>query len=265
MNDELQITASCKKCGNVEFKIQSYSGGIFLICTECNYKININCDSHSTYRNKCVCGSKIFKAKRINDYYTSIRCINCNIESEYIYVDKCLNEVSEAYVVEVLMRKSLATCVKCNCSDFKVYQNNNEVTCLCAICSNIIAKVNYDKYTNIVATCNCGCDMFEMEFLENPNRSNNKFSPPKCIKCSSNIKEIYTDNNIVIDKLTKELLLINDKLSNLNYDISNLKEGLNHLKDKVFSQPSNIREISDKLNNIDTDLNSLEKKAKSLY
>ncbi len=46
-------TKSCKRCGEVIFKINPVCENSEAICIVCNEKIYINCGEYSTYESKC--------------------------------------------------------------------------------------------------------------------------------------------------------------------------------------------------------------------
>lgn len=259
MNEKNKITESCKKCGNVEFKIESLCGGLYLICLKCNKKIQIDCQPYSSVKRKCLCGSEVFKAKKDVENYYDIRCARCNNDVEDIFVNKNLDEISESEA-DKLRKRKLLKCNKCGTSDFILESKHGEVKYICKKCDSEINDYSYDKYTKLLTKCECGNNIFEVEIKKDSYHVREYF-PPKCIVCGNNTKEIYIDdNNNRIDKITKEILILNDKINEFKNDLSNLKQKIYCIDEEVVSQYYSISDVKNRMKSLESDINSLEYK-----
>ena len=93
-------TASCKKCGEVKFKIIPRFEEMEYICSSCgNSIVVISCERYESVRSICSkCKGDIYKVKIQEDEenrYWSGYCINCNSAVEYISVNRQMQVINQ--------------------------------------------------------------------------------------------------------------------------------------------------------------------------
>lgn len=101
-------TASCKKCGEVKFKIIPRFEEMEYICSECGNSIAIiNCDKYESVRSICSkCKGDIYKVKiqedEENEYWNGY-CINCNSDVQHISVNRQMQVINQKTLQRIKM------------------------------------------------------------------------------------------------------------------------------------------------------------------
>ena len=130
-------TKSCKRCGEVIFKINPVCENSEAIGIVCNEKVYINCGEYSTYESKCKsCSNELFKLKRY-DYgqkeIIKIECTNCKDEPNTYYVDKEGKQIDRS-IREILLIKDRIERVENN-----VYNIENRI-------DDVETRIDYMEY-----------------------------------------------------------------------------------------------------------------------
>lgn len=121
-----------------------------------------------------------------------------------------------------------AYCKNCGSTELKIIPDSGEVNYVCTACDSKVAVVQYDKYETLYPTCKeCNNDVFKVRIEEGQEVTNWK---ARCSKCDTSPEAYYiNDKGEPIDQHTRQRLIIQDSISGILNEITNLKYGINNL------------------------------------
>lgn len=121
-----------------------------------------------------------------------------------------------------------AQCKKCGSTELKIVPYSGKVNYVCTSCNSNVSVVQYEKYETLYPTCReCNNDIFKVRIEEGNGTSNWN---ARCSKCNTSPETYYiNDKGETIDYATRQKLIIEDSISGILNEITNLKYGLTNL------------------------------------
>lgn len=173
-----------------------------------------------------------------------------------------------------------AQCRKCGGVIFKIKPSTGYVIYYCADCNEEVATVKYDKYETALSTCEkCEGDLFKVRITIDEKDNSTECWKSECVNCKGAPKLVYIDNNgNLINKKQRELLVINDRVKELEDEVDELEDmidtknaTINQLEDevddlnyKIKKRDGNIEDLENELGNAESKIFDLEAQVSDL-
>jgi prefoldin subunit 5/DNA-directed RNA polymerase subunit RPC12/RpoP len=136
--------------------------------------------------------------------------------------------------------KRTAVCKKCGSVEFKIVPECGRIRYICLGCKGIVANIYLDSYETADNKCRkCGNEIFKVEINE---QGSNNYWSGFCIKCGQKIGKKYVDSHLNrIDRKTREMLIIQDRIGELDNKIEELKEDVEEKIDNLWDNINSVK------------------------
>lgn len=260
--DEMVTTFSCDECYDVVFSTKEDKSIIKFICQTCNHvKGEINVKKYRKLKKVCDCNDTLYKLRIIRNQnkiaMKQVVCSKCNTEVKWVAINDEGNEITEEERKRLL---NLVKCKQCGGSFLIIDVNHNTPRIKCMECSSFIQDIECDEYTSLNSKCVCGCEIFEMLRYE---------KVPTCRDCGKMIERVYVDDDgNEIDRLTRELLIIQNNYDYLETRFDELKT---EFENRIYEVESDISSLRGKIDeqeyhngDLSRDIDSIESDVRRL-
>jgi DNA-directed RNA polymerase subunit RPC12/RpoP len=121
-----------------------------------------------------------------------------------------------------------AYCKNCGSTELKIIPDSGKVSYVCTSCDSKVEVVHYEKYETLYPICKqCNNDIFKVRIEEGQGETSWN---ARCSKCDTSPEPYYiNEKGEPIDQHTRQRLIIEDSISGILHEITNLKYGLNNL------------------------------------
>jgi hypothetical protein len=164
-----------------------------------------------------------------------------------------------------------AYCKNCGSTELKIIPESGEVKYVCKSCDSQVAVVQYEKYETLYPTCRqCNNEIFKVRIEEGQEQTSWN---ARCSKCDTSPEAYYiNEKGEPIAPSTRQRLIIEDSISGIMNEITNLKYGLNNLayensdlaedetiNDNYMELDEEYLEATDNLSGIEGAITNIEK------
>ncbi|WML33195.1 hypothetical protein [Clostridium sp. OS1-26] len=154
-------------------------------------------------------------------------------------------------------------CSECHEVKFRIKSQSGKYKAICVNCGNVEAEVNIERYERVTTTCqNCDSRTFKIRSLK---EGRTEYWSLRCSECGTIPEFEYCDENgRGIDRNTRELLLIQDSISELKEKVDSLESDINSLEGRVNIIDNSIDTYDYELRGLKGDISSMESNISSL-
>ncbi|MBC8580192.1 coiled-coil domain-containing protein [Zhenhengia yiwuensis] len=260
--NKMVTTFSCDVCHEVKFLKEEEKGFIKFVCQKCNeVKITVKPKEYRGLKKHCNCLDGSFKISKIDNLdkitIKKIKCGKCNQEIEWIAIDDKGNEITEEEREHLL---NTVKCEQCESRFFVIDSTYKTPKVKCLECGSDIRDIKCDDYVSLKEVCSCKNNIFELLKSE---------KIPTCRECGNKAEKLYVDNDgNEIDRVTRELLIIQDNYDYLERQIDEMKT---EFEDRIYYVESDISRLRGKISDqeehnyiLQNDIDSIEREISSI-
>lgn len=148
-------------------------------------------------------------------------------------------------------------CKKCGEVIFNINSRLGNTNLVCTSCSNI-TPINVGKYSTLDNKCNsCSNESFKIKVEDNKEKEHTYI---ECISCKGTPSSHYVDSSgNVIDRASRELLIIQDSINSLNNNVNKLEARIDKIEGNLaYLENDLFKDLSKKVNGNKLDINTIK-------